>query len=172
MLGVFTANILDTKIVDDKGENDRAGRVLEKARGVSTLVVAMGGKVRDKGIICNFSSLGKAVHAFADLDINVAVMDKGAEVVLVKNRFWNQGDRYHHVFIAIHGIVEIEILDVHGHELGVGGGEDTVEEEFGGGEAGGLGADITRVVNEVATHSPADTASCSFWGRSATTLRR
>ena len=54
----------------------------------------------------------------------------------------------------------------------LGGGQDAVEEEFGSGEAGGFGADVARVVNQVATYSPADTTRLFLLGTAATMLRR
>lgn len=117
----------------------------------------MGGKVGNKGIIGDLAGLGKTIHALADFDIYVAVVDERAEVVLVEDGFGDEGNGNHHVLIPVHGGIEVKIFDVHGHELGIGRGEDTVEEKFGGGEASSLGANIARIVDEVSTHSPADT---------------
>lgn len=124
----------------------------------------MGRKVRNKGIIRNLAGLGETVHPLSDFDVDIAIVDKWAEVVLVENRLGDERYRDHHVFIAIHVSVQVEVFDVHGHEHGVWGGQDAVEEEFGCGEAGGFGADITRVVNEVATDSPAHTSRLFFLG--------
>jgi hypothetical protein len=69
-----------------------------------------------------------------------------------------------HVLIVVHWGAEVEIFDVHGHELGTRGGDDTVEEELGGGEAGRFGADFTRVVDAVAADGEADTVGLGFLG--------
>jgi hypothetical protein len=99
MLGVVTTGILD----DNKGKKDWASRMLEQARGVSALVIAMEGKVGNKGVVRNFAGLGEAIHAFPDSDIGMALVNKGAKFVLVKNGFGDEGYRYHHVFVAVHG---------------------------------------------------------------------
>jgi hypothetical protein len=69
-----------------------------------------------------------------------------------------------HVFVAVHGCVQVEILDVGGHEFCTGCGDDTVEETLGCGEVCGFGADIAFVVNTVAADSEADTTLVGFVG--------
>jgi hypothetical protein len=48
--------------------------------------------------------------------------------------------------------------------LGIRGGEDAVEEEFGGGEASSFSTDIARVIDEITTNSPPNTARLVFLG--------
>lgn len=136
----------------------------KKARCVFTLVVAMAGKVGDKFIIGNAAGLGKAIHAFVDLHIDIAIANKGTKVVLVKNGLGDEGYWDHHVLWAGEDGVQVEVLDVHAHEHGVGSGDNAVENEFGCGETSRLGTDISWVVDEVATNSPADPAWLSFLG--------
>jgi hypothetical protein len=64
VLGIFATDVLDAKVVDDKGKNDWAGGVFEEAGGVSALVVAMGGKIWNKGIVCNFPACGRPYMPF------------------------------------------------------------------------------------------------------------
>lgn len=123
----------------------------------------MRGKVRDQGIIGNLSSLGKTIHPFAYFDIDVAVVDKWSKVVLCEDGLGDQGDWDHHVFVAVHVIVEVEVFEIHGHELGLGCGDDAVEQKFSSGKACGFGADVARVVNEVASDGPADSAWLCFF---------
>lgn len=94
----------------------------------------------------------------------MAVVDKGGKFVGSKDIGGNEGDRDHHVFIASHRSIQVEVLDVHGHEASTWGGEDTVEEKFGCGEARGFCTDITRIVNAVPTHCPANTTGLGFHG--------
>ena len=63
----------------------------------------------------------------------MVVVDKGSKVVLVHDGWREEPDGDAHVLVARHGGVEVEVLDVDGHELGVGSGEDAVEEGLDGG---------------------------------------
>ena len=51
MVGVFTANVFDAEIIDDKAEGDGAGTVGEEARGVMALEVSVMCQVVDKSVI-------------------------------------------------------------------------------------------------------------------------
>jgi hypothetical protein len=55
-----------------------------------------------------------------------------------------------HAFVLLHGSVEVEILDVSYHEVGIRGGDPTVEEALCGCKFGGGSADGARVVKEIA----------------------
>lgn len=55
-------------------------------------------------------------------------------------------------------------MDVDYPKLGMGSGEHTVEDAFGGGEVSCFGADITQIVDLVAAACPADMYGDSFVG--------
>ena len=57
-----------------------------------------------------------------------------------------------HVFKMLHWGVEAKVLDVKGHVASPGGGCDTVDVEFEGGDTASFGAHIVGVKNEVASH--------------------
>jgi hypothetical protein len=57
-----------------------------------------------------------------------------------------------HVFIPLHGSVEVENLDFGYYEAGVGGGDHTVEEALGGPKLGGGRADGARVTKAIAAN--------------------
>jgi hypothetical protein len=57
------------------------------------------------------------------------------------------GNRDAHVFVPSHGGAKIEILDVNAHEFGGGRGEDTIEEDLGGGDVSSWGANLSGVLN-------------------------
>ena len=95
--------------------------MFEQTRSVGALVVSMGSQVGDEGVVGDLASLGQAIHAFMDLNVYVPIVDEGTKVVLVKDGLGNEGDRDHHVFIPGHWGVEVEVLDVDCHELGIGG---------------------------------------------------
>lgn len=72
--------------------------------------------------------------SFVDFDKHMAIVDKTFQFVLCHNAGWGVFDQNVHVIIAIHGCVEIKIIDVDGHEMGDWGGDKAVEKDFDRGE--------------------------------------
>ncbi len=62
----------------------------------------------------------------------------------------NNAEGEPHVFVPLHGSVEVEVLDVGYHEAGVGGRDYTVEEALGGSKFCGGSANGARVVEAIA----------------------
>lgn len=129
-----------------------------------TLVVAVLGKVGDKFVVCNAACLWEAVHALVDFNVDVAIVDKGGKVVLFEDGRRDEGNRDHHVLCPSQVGIQVKVLDIHCHEEGIWGGDHTVENEFGRSETGCLGANITGVVDQVATYGPSDSAGLGFLG--------
>jgi hypothetical protein len=63
--------------------------------------------------------------------------------VLVDDFLGYDIERESHVLVSIHLSVEIEIFNVNSHEFGIGSGNDTVEQQFGCGYAGGGCAEMS-----------------------------
>ena len=82
MVYVGGVDILDAKVVNGEAERDGLVGMCEEAGGVSNRMIAMGGKVLDKACVGNNPGLWQPVHALADFDHNVAIMDKGEQIVL------------------------------------------------------------------------------------------
>ena len=80
--------------------------------GVATGIVAGLGEMEDKAFICDQSGLWQAVHAFADLDKDEAVVHEGQEVVLGHDAVGDGPNRDAHVLVPGHRRVEIKIGDV------------------------------------------------------------
>ena len=119
---MLTANIFDAKIVDYKGEGNRMSGVLVEAGSVFKGEVARLGKVLLEAFIGEDASLGQTVHSFVDFNEDMVIPDEVMELVLVHDVGENVLDRDLHVFVAHHGSVEVEILDVNHHEACVFGG--------------------------------------------------
>jgi hypothetical protein len=111
------------------------------------------------------------MHAFAAFNENVAVVDEGSELVLFHDAVRDDFDRDSHVLVLVHGSVQVEVLDVDGHEFGVGSGLDAVEEELGCSLVGGGGADVAVVLNEVTAYGEAN-FSVLFDPRAASVARQ
>ena len=112
MVGVFPADVLDRKVLDNEGKNDGLGVVLPERksfgnRGKSKMV-----KVSFEPSFGNAAGLFEDGHAFSDLELNPAVRTECAEVVLV-DYFVRDADQCEfHVLVAGHGGAIVEILDV------------------------------------------------------------
>jgi hypothetical protein len=109
--------------------------------------------------------LTKAIHAFADFGVHATIVDQGGGYLELGHdggRDVFHGDE--HVFISSHGCVQVEILDVGGHALCTGCGENAVEETLCCGEVSGFGADVALVVDSIATNSKADTSFVDLVG--------
>jgi len=164
VFGMFSAHILDTKVIDDKAEGDGTGDMCEQAWGVFRLDVTMFSEVGDEFLIGDASGLGQAIHAFGDFNVDIILVHKGCKIVLLEDLGGNGAHGDSHVLRAFHVSVQVEVLDVHAHESATSCGEDAVEEEFGSDETRGLGAGLAGVINAVTTYSPADTALLGFLG--------
>jgi hypothetical protein len=60
-------------------------------------------------------------------------MDFVAELVVLHDDLGDVSDWDPHVFVAGHGGVEIKIVDMHCHALGVLGGKNTIQQALDGG---------------------------------------
>jgi hypothetical protein len=89
-------------------------------------------------------------------------VNESAKVVVFEDILGDAHNFDLHVLKVVHGGAEVEFFDVHGHELGTGGGDDTVEKELGSSEAGCLSADLARVVDVFTTDGEADTMWLHF----------
>ncbi len=99
----MNAAVFDTKIIHDKAKSDGTGEVTKKARGVLTLDVAMAVKVGNECIVGNAASLGKAVHATTDFNINMVMVNEWTKVIIIKDCFGDVANVYPHVLVVGHG---------------------------------------------------------------------
>jgi hypothetical protein len=140
VLSVLATNVLDTDIINHKGETHRAGDRSEETGGVGGWDVLMDSKVGEECIVGKAACLWEAVHAMSDLGVDVTLVNEWAEVVVFEDVLGDVRDFNLHVLKVVHWSAEVEIFDVHCHEFGARGGDDTVEEKLGSGKAGRLGA--------------------------------
>jgi hypothetical protein len=103
------------------------------------------------------AGLWQAVHAFANFHKDAVVVNEGLESVLEHDVRWDVAHRDPHVFLAIHGVVKVEVLDIKRGKPGTRGGDYAVEQELGSGQVGGFSADVTGVVDLVTATGEADT---------------
>ena len=85
MVGVFFADVLYPKIVDDEGKIDVLRRVLPKGGGSGYGGIAKLGKVELEVVIRTATCMFQTRHAFANFHLDPAVGGNVVEVVLLYN---------------------------------------------------------------------------------------
>ena len=150
------AGVLDTKIVNHKGESDVFSGMFPKGRGPSDRGVAKLCKVYLETIVRYAAGLFEAWHAFAYLQVYPSVRCKLEEVVLGDDflREYFQADFY--ILVTPHGGVVTKFLYVKSDEADTGGGDCAIQDAFGRREAGTVSGGITRKVQPVATYGDVD----------------
>ena len=161
---MFSAHVLDTEIIHYQAESNGAGFMAEESRGIGTRVISMGGKVFLETGVGNDTGLGKPVHTLADFDQHTIVLDNGGQVVLGHDIGGNVPYRNPHVFVPVHGIVEVKIFNIKGAESGIGCGDDTVDKDFRRGQVSGFRGDVTRKLNAIAANGATDAVLFCFIG--------
>ena len=110
--GVFLADVLDPKVVNDAGENDGIGGVLPERRSSGNRSKYKVCKVRFERVIGNAAGLFEAGHDFSGIEVNPAVRTERTEVVLVDYFVRDSGQCEFHVLVAAHCSAIVEILDI------------------------------------------------------------
>ena len=124
------SNVLDTKIVNHKGEADVFGDMLPKGRGSSDRGVAKLGKVDIEPIVHNVAGLFQAWHVFAYLQVYASVGCDFEEVVLGDDFFREYRQADLNMLVMPHWGIVIKILNFKRDEAGTRGGDGTVQKEF------------------------------------------
>jgi hypothetical protein len=112
VVGVFLANIFDTEVINHQAEGDLVCVMGAEARDAGGLVVAVAGQVEHHGVAGNSAHLWETIHSFGDFDTDAAFVGDDVEVVLVSDGLGDWGQWDAHVFVALHLIVEVKVLDV------------------------------------------------------------
>ena len=73
VVGVIFSDVLDSKVVNDKGENDGLGDVLPYCRGYAHRGKTEMGEVSFELVVGNTAGFLEAGHAFSDLEVDPAV---------------------------------------------------------------------------------------------------
>jgi len=78
------------------------------------------------------SGLWEAIHAMLNLNIDMAMVDQAVKLVMVHDVVREHGHRDVHVSIVLgfHWCAKVKIFEVAHHALGIGHGDDAVEEDL------------------------------------------
>ncbi len=168
VIGVGLREEFDAKVVDGKGECCATIGVAPEARRLGDWMVTVRSEMCLQLIVCEDGGLFEAVHALADLDVNVTFGIKVVvgKVVLVNNLLWEVSAVDAHVLIDEHVGDEEEVFEVTGTvtstEMSVG--DDTIEVELGINDSNSGRADVLIGVEAIATHCHADAEYFSLAG--------
>jgi len=170
MEGIIPVGLPNIKVINNQGEPNVAGVMLPESRDKGAGVVAMWEQKLLELVIGNFASLWQSIHTLANFDIDMAMVDKCMEDVVVHDVWWDNGNWNAHVGIVGggHWGTQVEIFEVTHHALGIGGRHNAVEEQFSGDNVGHFSAHITQVFDAIATNSPADMMRYRFFGAMGT----
>jgi hypothetical protein len=83
MINIVFTDIFDSKIVDDKGEQNGLSLVVPKAGHVHTFRIPEWSQFSLKALVCQNASLWEAPHGSSHFDVNVAVVCVLVQVVLL-----------------------------------------------------------------------------------------
>jgi hypothetical protein len=109
---VFDCNIFYPKVIYDEAELDGTPFVAPETLGGFSFIVAFGKKVRAEEIIGQDASLGKAIAALANFEVDPTVVVTTSKLVLLNEFRWDIGDLDAYIFRVGHRRVEVEVLEV------------------------------------------------------------
>ncbi len=130
MIQVGIADILDGKVVDNECKHDGVPLVAPETGGGGCLVVVEFGKAVSEEVVGKDACLGETAHATVHFEVDPGVTGKLVELVLVNEFLGDVCKIYADVLWLVERGVEIEVLEVHGGELSITLGENTVDEQF------------------------------------------
>lgn len=82
---ILVLRVLDSEVVNNKGEGDFAGLVEEKSFGVGRFDVAVFAEMLDEVVVGNFAGLFESIPRLFNFRINKTIDDKVVEVVIFDN---------------------------------------------------------------------------------------
>jgi hypothetical protein len=102
MVDVFCPNILQPKVINNEAELEGMPFVAPEAWGGFSLVISFSKKTGSEEIAGKNASLGKAITALANLEVDSPVTNATLKVVLLNEFRWNLSDFNGDVFGVWH----------------------------------------------------------------------
>jgi hypothetical protein len=116
MVEVFYPNILHPKVIYYETELDGPPFVVPEAWGGVCLIISLSKKAGLKEIVGKNASLGKAITALANLEVDLPVMIGTLQIVFFNEFCRNVSNFNADVFGVWHWSVKVEVLEVNGAE--------------------------------------------------------
>jgi len=130
MICIGFVGVLDSKVINHQGKSKWPG-VMHPQPGCDWAgMIATGCQKHLELVISQFAGLWQTTHAPSDFNIDLAIVHQQLELVVLHDgwRDYPSWDVHVGIVLRLHGCAQIEVLQVAHHALGIGGGEDTVEQ--------------------------------------------
>ena len=154
---IILVDVTDAKVINNESEHNVACGMPPQAMSEGAWGIAMWCKELDKLVVRNFAGLGQSIHAPLNADVDIIVNGNVKQVVEVNDGLGEVSEMAPHVLKVLEWCTKVEVFNVNASTLGARGGQDAVEEYFGGGKVGGFGTDVANEIDAVAAHSDTDT---------------
>ena len=154
---MFDSNIFYTKVIHYEAELDGTPFVAPEARGGFSLVVAFSKKAGSKEIVGQNASLGKAIAALANFEVDPTVTVSTRKLALLYEFRWDVCDLDVDTLRVGHWGIEVEVFEVDGAEACTFAREHTVEQQLEEFKGRSVGADISWVTNTTTSDGDAGT---------------
>jgi hypothetical protein len=159
---VFDSNIFHTKVIYNEAELNGTPFVAPEARGGFSFVIAFSKKAGSEEIVGQNASLGKAIAASANFEVDPTIPVSSRKLVLFNEFCWDVCDFDADILRIGHWGIEVEVLEVDGAESRAFAREDTVYQQLEEFKGRGVGADISWVTNTTASNGAAGTIRIVF----------
>ena len=156
MESVVLPDILDTKVINKEAKQNGAPLVAPQARSDGSLVVAALFEKFSEENVGQGPRLWETIYAVANFEVNPAIgMEIVHEAVLIDELFWDVAQFYTDVLRLVQGCLRVEVFDVEGDKLGSPVGKDAAEEQLDEVEGGGLGSNVSGIIDVLACNDDA-----------------
>ena len=91
-------------------------------RSVGKGFISVWGKELLESIIGNTAGLRESIHAFVDLCVNCALVDKLIKVVQFHNLIGDHCEGNAYVFVKVHWCLKVKVFKINCHEMGIRSG--------------------------------------------------
>jgi len=153
---VFDSNTFYTKvIIYIEAELDGTPLVEPEARGGFSFIVAFSKQIGSEEIVGQNAGLGKAIAALANFEVDPTVTVSTRKLALLYEFRWDVCDLDVDILRVGRWGIEVEVFEVDGAEACTFAREHTVEQQLEEFNRSGIGADIPRVTDAIASDGDA-----------------
>ena len=164
MVGMFFANVFDTKVINDETKTEGVPCVVPEAWGVASRCIDIAAKKTDQFSLGKDASLRKTIHSAAYFHIYFSIVDNVSEFVVHDDFLGDGVDGDEHLFVIIHWCAKIVVFNVQAEPMSTWGRECAVHEIFESCHVCHCHTQIARVIDEVAANGDACAVRFSFLG--------
>ena len=157
---VFNSNIFYPKVINNETELDRTPFVAPETSGGLSFIVTFRKKAGSEEIVGQYTGLGKAIAALANFEVDPIVAVPTSKLESSMNSHVRDFDA--DILGVGHWGIEVEVLEVDGAEARIFAREPTAEQQLEEFKRCGVGANVSRVTDAVASNCNAGTIRVIF----------